>query len=169
MKPLLTFAALALILGAGAVAVSETPSEAMDKMMAEMKNCDVCKSMADKEALMQNSTWETHKIDNGMLCVMTVPKEYMSEFKSCHALMMKNYEQVKADEAAGKEVHLCSFCKSMADLEKAGAKQQEIKTETGAVNLMTSNDPGVVQQIHATADHAIEMQKQIKAMHASVH
>lgn len=166
MKPRIAFAALALVFSAAAVALSET---AMEKMMAGMKNCEVCKSMADKPELMEHSSWESHKIDNGMLCVMTVPKDHLDEFKTVHTEMMQAIDKVKAEAAAGKPVQLCEFCHAMGDLEKAGAKHQEISTETGAISLMTSGDPAVVQQIHAAADKAIEMQKEMKASMAAVH
>lgn len=152
-------ASLALLLTVATVAVAATTVE---KMMEEMGKCDVCKTMVDKPELMEHSTWESHKIDNGMLCVMNVPKEYQDQFNAAHAEMMRQIAQVKANEQAGHETHLCSFCRSMADLEKAGAKQQEIKTETGAVTLVTSQDPSVIAKIHATADQAIEVQKQLK-------
>lgn len=166
MRRLLTTVALGLLVASPTLVRAEN---VMDKMMADMKSCQVCSAMADKPELMEHSTWESHKIPNGMLCLMTVPKEQKSEFEAVYADMMKKVEQVKADDAAGKEVHVCEFCKTMGDLEKAGAKHLEITTETGAISMMTSDDPSVVQKIHAAADKAIEMQKQMKDAMASTH
>jgi hypothetical protein len=105
--------------------------------------------------------WETHKIDNGMLSLTTVPKDKKKDFDKVNGKMRRAIEQVKADAKAGKEVHLCSFCSEMAQLMKAGAKQQHIETESGEIELCTSDDPAVVKKIHELADKAIAIQKQI--------
>jgi hypothetical protein len=43
---------------------AEDPTE---KIIAEMKKCAVCKNLAEDPELMKNMSWETDKIDNGML------------------------------------------------------------------------------------------------------
>ena len=66
--------------------VASLDAEAPDEtQLAEMKKCAVCKEMADTPHLMEHMTWETHKIDNGMLCVASVPMEHAKEFASLHA------------------------------------------------------------------------------------
>ena len=157
MKAIVTAALLGVACWATAV-WAESPQEAF---LAEMKSCAVCGVMAEKPELMTDMTWETHKIDNGMLCVASVPKDKLKEFTELHEKMMKQVAQVKADSQQGKPVKLCSFCSSMGDLEKAGAKQQEIKTATGFISLFTSSDPTVVAKIHACADKAIAEQKKM--------
>jgi hypothetical protein len=135
---------------------------ANDALLAEMKKCAVCRAMAEKPDLMEHMTWETHKIDNGMLCVANVPKEHAKEFANLHAKMMQNVAKVKADLREGKAVQLCSFCQSMGDLEKSGAKQQVIDTATGSITLVTSTDPEVVKKIHEQADRVIAEQKKLQ-------
>jgi hypothetical protein len=130
-------------------------------MKAEMEKCAVCKNLAANPELMNAMTWETHKIDNGMLCVSTVPKEKKSEFDALNAKMKASIEQVKADEQQGKTPELCELCKDMGDLLKAGAKEKEIALSNGSIHMLTSDDPAVVAKIHASADKAIDMQKQI--------
>ena len=152
------------ILGVAACwAASASAATPQDAILAEMKKCAVCNIMTEKPELMKDMTWETHKIENGMLCVASVPKEQMKEFAALHEKMMKQVEQVKADLKAGKPTQLCGFCQSMGELEKLGAKQQQIKTATGFITLFTSNDPSTVAQIHTQADKAIAMQKQMEA------
>src|SRR3954467_596817 len=87
-----------------------------DKMMAEMKKCAVCKNLAENPELMKNMSWETHKIENGMLSVTTAPKKMSKDLKAVSEKMREAVEQVKADAKEGKEVHLCSFCSAMGEL-----------------------------------------------------
>ncbi len=129
--------------------------------LAEMKNCAVCCAMAEHPELLGQMTRETHKIDNGMICVSSVPKEQVKDFMSMHEKMMKNVEKVKAEIQRGDKVKLCSYCESMGDLHKAGATQQSINTTNGVISLFTSSDPEVVKKIHSQADKAIALQKQL--------
>jgi hypothetical protein len=133
-----------------------------ENLIAEMEKCAVCKYMAENPELMRQMTWETHKIDNGMLCLTTVPKQMKKEFDTVSAKMMQAIEKVKADEKQGKEVTLCHFCESMGELMKLSAKQQHIETETGEIHLFTSDDASLVKKIHAMADKAIAEQKKMK-------
>lgn len=133
---------------------------------AEFKNCAVCKSMA-KPGLMDHMTFETHKIDNGMLCVATVDKDHVKEFETAHKELMANAAKAEADQKAGKEVKLCGFCQGVSELMKAGVKHQEVPTARGAVTLFTSDNPSVVSQIHQHADQAIAMQKEMAAKHGA--
>jgi hypothetical protein len=156
MKARTSVAALFLA-AASSLAFAATADEAVE----EMKKCDVCKVMAADPELMQSMTWECHKIDAGMICVSTVPKENKGKYDAIQAKMEASVAQVKADHAAGKEVHLCSFCQGVGELEQAGAKEETVETQTGSVFLVTAADPAVVSKIHTHADQAIA---QMKAM-----
>ena len=156
MKTTLTLAILALSVNWATLICAAPPDEAMK---ADMEKCAVCKHLAANPALLQNMSWETFKIDNGMLCVMSAPKEMKSELEALFQKMEAEMERIKADKLAGKEVEVCALCASMGELMETGAKEQEIKTATGMIHLMTSADPAVVQKIHASADQAIAMQK----------
>ncbi len=159
MKTLVATAVMELALACPAFAAAAAPA---DDAAAEMQKCAVCKVWAEKPDLMKAMTFETHKIDNGMLCVMNVPKEQKKEFDAVHAEMMKNIAKVMADEKAGKPVELCHFCQSMSKLTQAGAKQQNVGTSTGMILLVTSDNPQVVAQIHAQADKNVEEQKKMQ-------
>jgi hypothetical protein len=159
MKSFLTVAAVALVASLSSLASAASHDE--DAMKAEMEKCAVCKNLAANPELMNAMTWETHKIDNGLLCVTTVPKEKKSEFDALNAKMKASIEQVKADEQQGKTPELCELCKEMSELTKAGAKEKEIALSNGSIHMLTSDDPAVVAKIHAHADKAMDMQKQI--------
>jgi hypothetical protein len=158
MKVILSLAMFGFAIAWGSSVFAE---DATDKMVAEMKKCDVCKNLAENPELMMSMGWETHKIDNGMLSVSTVPSKMKKEFDEVNGKMRHAIEQVAADAKAGKEVHLCSFCSAMGELMKAGAKEQHIETNTGEIELCTSDNPAVVKKIHELADTAIAIQKQI--------
>lgn len=160
MKTLFTVAILALTASWATLASAESLDEAM---LADMEKCAVCKHLTDNPALLEQMTWETFKIDNGAMCVTTAPKEMKSEFDALGQKVKSAMEQVKADKQAGKDVEVCELCASMGALMETGAKEKEIKTATGSIHLMTSDDPTVVQKIHANADKAIAMQKQMTA------
>lgn len=158
MKAIVSLAILGLAAAWSSSVFAEDPT---DKIVAEMKKCAVCKNLADDPELMKNMNWETHKIANGMLSVSSVPKGMKKEFDEVSEKMHHAIEQVSADAKAGKQVDLCNFCSSMAELMKAGAKQQHIETSTGSIDLCTSDDPAVVTKIHEMADKAIAVQKLI--------
>jgi len=139
-------------------AASAYAASSADSFDQQMQKCEVCKVMAAKPDLMKNMTWKTHKIDNGMLSVATVPKDKKGEFDAVHDQMMQNVEKVKAKQQQGQPVQLCEYCTAMSELMKAGANKQDIETETGDICLVTSNDAAVIQKIHALADKAIAEQ-----------
>jgi hypothetical protein len=98
-----------------------------------------------------------------MLCMFSVPKEMKKEYDAVHKQMMEAIAKVKADQQAGRQVELCEFCTGMAELQKAGAKQETVDTSTGSIFLVTSPHPEIVAKIHAHADKAIAEQKEMEA------
>jgi hypothetical protein len=164
MKAIVSLAVVGLAVSWSSCVYGQAPQNTSPqaKMLAEMQKCAVCKYMAQKPELMKDMIWETHKIDNGMLCLTTVPKEMKKEFQAVSEKMMQAIEQVKADQQQGKPVEMCHFCAAMGELLKANAKQQHIETATGAIHLVTSNDPAVVKKIHAVADKAIAEQTKMQ-------
>ena len=159
MKTIISLAALGLAVGWSSAAVAQNEEHSFAE---EMQKCAVCKYMAENPELMKEMTWETHKIDNGMLCLTTVPKEMKKEFDTVSAKMMQAIAKLEADPTHAKEVQLCSFCRSMGELHKLNAKMQHIDTQTGAIHMSTSNDPAIVKKIHAMADKAIAEQKKMQ-------
>jgi hypothetical protein len=164
MKAIVSLAVLGLAVGwsCSTFGQAQQSNSQQDNLLAEMQKCAVCKYMAENPELMKNMIWETHKIDKGMLCLTTVPKEMKKEFEAVSDKMMQAIEQVKTDQKQGKPVELCSFCVSMGELMKLPTKQQHIATATGAIHLVTSDDPAVVKKIHTMADKAIAEQTKMQ-------
>ncbi len=150
MKAAISIAVLASAACLAAIAVAASTS---DDQVKEMAKCAVCKFMAEDPKLMESVAWECHKIDEGMLCMASVPKEMKNAFDAVHKKMMAAVATIKAHP--DQPVELCGMCESMGQLEKAGAKQQTIDTAVGCVHLVTAADPAVVKQIHAQADKAM--------------
>jgi hypothetical protein len=159
MKTIVSLAGLGLVALWSSVVFAEA---AQEKMLAEMEKCAVCKFMAEDPDLMKDMTWETHKIDNGMLCLTTVPKEKKKEFDAVSAKMMQAIAKLEAAKTQGKEVELCSFCASMGEITKLNPKMQYIDTLSGAIHMVTSDDPAIVKKIHAMADKAIAEQTKMQ-------
>lgn len=147
-----------------AAADNQPETSRVEQMMAEMATCEICSSMMEHPELMQSVEWETHKIDQGMLMVATVPKEHLEAFRKMSKQWEQAIEEVKAASSRGEEVELCTFCGEMGKLMQAGAKHQEVATKHGAVTLVTSDKPEVVKQIHALAEKSIELEKEMAQM-----
>ena len=157
MKTVVALAVLGLV-AAWANPARADEQAAQDDPWAEMEKCDICKTMAENKELMQNTTWESHKIDAGALFVMTVPKEMKKDFDACCEKMEAAIQKAES----GEKMELCGFCQSMGKLMQAGAKMEEVKTARGMIQLITSQDPAVVKMIHEHVDMAIEAQKQFE-------
>lgn len=155
MKAIFSAVALAAVAASSLAAWAATAEDHQE----QMKKCAVCKYMAEEPELMSSMTWECHKVDSGMLCVASVPKDMKKKYDEVHKKMLAAIEKVKEDTAAGRSVELCDFCSSMAGLHKAGAKEETIETSTGSIYLVTSKDSAVVDKIHTQADQQIAEQE----------
>lgn len=149
MKRLMNILAIGAIALAGAATAT---ADDKDESWIDFEKCAVCKHVGQHKELLTKVKCETHIIDNGMLTVVTIPDEYKDEMKTVHNKMNEAIEKVKSGEKA----ELCGFCQSYAKLLKAGAKCQEIETSSGAVSLLTSDQPEVVAQIKEHAQKAIK-------------
>jgi hypothetical protein len=134
-----------------------------EKPWFDMQNCEICKPMGEHMDVMKHVTWEAHKIDNGMLSASVVPDEDRAMVDAIHKKMHAVGELL----ATGKEMDLCGFCTSYAALKRAGAKEQEIKTDFGMISMLTSDDPEVVTKIHAHAHRTVKEFAAMKEMMAT--
>src|SRR3954463_2194974 len=100
MKAIFSLAVLGLAVAWSSSVFAENET---DKMLAEMKKCDVCKNLIENPELLMSMDWETHKTENGMLSLSTVPKKKKKDFDKVNGKMRHAIEQVTADVKAGKE------------------------------------------------------------------
>ena len=123
-----------------------------EKPWLDMQKCQICKCMGEHMETMQHVTWETHKIDHGMLSASVIPSEHRAMVEAIH----KKMHAMGNLRATGKEMELCGFCDSYGALKQAGAKEQEITTDFGMITMLTSDDSDLVKKIHDHADRTIK-------------
>ena len=126
------------------------------KAWFDIQNCGMCKNFSAEEGLMDNVDWETYKISNGMLTITKIGAGYEEKFQNA----AKNAQATAMKLQAGEQMHLCGFCTSYGNLMMAGVSNEEVESEVGIIQLMTSNDEAVVKQIHEHAHHTIDAYEQ---------
>ncbi len=117
----------------------------------DMASCEICKHMAEVEGLMQNVKWETHIIPNGMMMVSVVPDSMKEAMSTARQNMMQTISRIES----GESVQCCGFCQSYGALTNGGAVETRIESAAGEITLLTSDDPAVVEKIHAHAKRTI--------------
>lgn len=126
----------------------------------DMENCGMCAPMMAEEGLMENLTWESHNISNGMMAFASAPEKYQEGFTRACAAM----DELGKKMMAGEEMTLCGHCKSYSSLMGAGATIEKIKMKMGHVTLLTSSDEEIVTKIHAHVERTnAEMAKMMEA------
>ncbi len=128
----------------------------------DMENCGMCAPMMAEKGLMDNMTWESHSISNGMMSFATAPEEYKEGFERACSAMDELNNKMKAGEEM--EMTLCGHCDSYSSLMKAGANLERVEMKMGHVTLLTSADEEVVSKIHAHLErNNAEMAKMMEA------
>jgi hypothetical protein len=130
-----------------------------DKAWFDLEGCAMCKNFAAEPGLMEHIEWENHMISGGVMTVSVVDEEYQTALEHAE----KNMEAVGQKLAAGEQLPLCGFCTSYGKLMMAGVKIEQFDTKVGAVVLMTSSDPKVVEMIQQHAKHTDEEYEKLKA------
>lgn len=135
--------------------------EKKGKAWLDLENCVICQPMGQRMDMMAEVTWENHKIANGSLSASVVPAKYKGVMDKLHDQMKMTAEKVMKSGDLSK---CCGFCTSYGELQAAGAKSEEIKTEFGVISLLTSDDPELVKKIHAHTDKTnAEFAKMVEA------
>ncbi len=155
---ILSLALLALPALAGDHPASSDHPSSGDHPMAtasgwfDLENCEFCKNLLTDPELLHHMTWETHKIENGMMNISTVAHGYEKSYKACNTAM----ESLGTDMMSGKvnpmEVKMCGSCAAFGQLMMAGVKMENIDGEAADIALMTSDDPAMVAKLHEYAD-----------------
>ena len=148
--------AMALIVVSGSVLSGE--EEVVSKWF-DMENCQMCKPMMETEGFMQNVTWESYPIANGMVSITTVAKGYEEKYKIAHDGMMANWEKLQA----GEEMVLCGMCEAFKAAMNETVKTETVQTMNGEVGLTTSDDAATVAALQKIAErNAKEMAMMMK-------
>lgn len=124
----------------------------------DMENCKICKNMSNEKGLMENVKWEAYLIDNGMMSIAVVPENMRVSMDKAQVAMKATAKKLES----GESINLCGFCQSYGELLMAGAKMKEMKTIGGDVMLITSDNPEIVEKIHAHTKKTIAASKEMK-------
>lgn len=143
--------------------VSVMSLTAEDQAWFDMENCEMCKNFTAHEGLMENMTWEQHKISDGFLSVSNVTESHAEAYKTANAACNALGEKIMA----GEEVALCGSCTAMGSFLGAGAKMEEVELKTGGIMIVTSADAEMITNMHAWVDRNVEeMAKMMEQMPA---
>jgi hypothetical protein len=145
---------LASLLCFGFLFTTINAQQTTDKPWFDLENCAFCKNMSSQPGLMENMQCDTIKIENGMLMISIIPEE----FKEAMAKANKGMEATVRQLESGKQLPLCGFCECFGNLMMRGTKLEKKQGEHSEVTMLTSNDPEIVQQIHAMADRVHQEQ-----------
>ena len=106
--------------------------------------CSMCEHMMSDQALMQNMKWEQYDISKGFVAVTTVEKNYLDAYYAAHAEMEKTGMRLMK----GEQLELCGSCTYLGKCMMKGVSQEYVKTSSGDVWIVTSDDPEVVADLH---------------------
>lgn len=133
--------ALVVVLALGSISMAE------DTMWFDMENCQMCKPMMETEGFMENVTWETYPIANGIIDVTTVNKGFEEQYQSAHGAMMANWAKLQA----GEEMKLCGMCQAFSAAMDETVKMETVKTKNGEISLTTSSNTETVAKLQEIA------------------
>jgi hypothetical protein len=112
------------------------------------QGCYFCQPLSETEGLMDNLGWESHKIKNGMVQVVTYKPEWQEKYKAACGEMQKRWKEY--DPA--KQYHLCGLCQAWQQIPLDKVAWEDVKFNGGEISIGTSEDSAIVAQMHVIAD-----------------
>jgi hypothetical protein len=150
-KIALLFAAVALMVSGLALAG--------DDAWFDMENCSFCKNLTTDPELLHHMTWDQYEISNGVISVTNVDPEYEKSYETCQAQM----EKVAKEMQQGKQMPMCQSCMTLGAIMMKGLHTEQVKTKTGEIWIMTSDDPELVTGVQKWAARNMD---EMAKMHA---
>ncbi len=132
---------LTLLTSLISIAADETP-------WYDFENCAMCKNLTLVPDFMKNLHHELVKVDRGFLMVTTADPGFVKQYKEASAKMNAVGEKLMA----GEQLPMCGCCNAFGALLMKGAKMEARELKNGDVMLVTSDDPALVQELHAYVD-----------------
>lgn len=141
-----------------------TIAVAGDMAWLDYNNCAFCKNLAAEEGLLDNIVkWEHRNIENGSVALCQVDKEYLPAFKKAMAGIDKTAKRMQV----GEQLSLCGWCSTFVGLMAQGVKTEDLEFDDTFVSLIYSDNPELVDQIHAMTDRTND--EIMKAVEAKKH
>jgi hypothetical protein len=154
---LLPLAILALI------AVEIQSEEGAAPKWLDPQNCYFCQPLTQTEGLMDNLGWESHKIKNGIVQVVTYKPEWEEKYKAACGEMQKRWKEY--DPA--KQYHLCGLCQAWQRIPLDKVAWEDVKFNGGEISIGTSGDSTIVAQMHIIADKTCAAMDEMKKAEAA--
>jgi len=147
-------------MSAAAIVLAETPEEVK---WFDMESCAFCKHLATDPALMDNMTWETHGISNGIVVITAVKPEYQKSYKAACKAMTDLTKQMEAGEVKAEDIKMCGHCQHYGKMVEAGAKIEDVMGKVADVTIITSDKPETLAMIKEYAKRNNEEMAKMEA------
>ena len=152
-KIAVSVAVAALAIFAGSALMAEEEAAWMDPV-----GCYFCQPLSMTEGLLDNLGWESHKIKNGVVQVVTYKPEWKEKYKAAWAEMENRW---KAYDPA-KQYHLCGMCQAWMKIPLDKVAWEDVQFNGGEISIGVSQDSAIVVQMHDIADKTCAAMDEMK-------
>ena len=115
----------------------------------DMENCAFCKNLLEDPGLLPHTTWENHAIDGGMMTILTVDPAYAESAAKASAAMEALGTKMATGQVDPASLTTCGHCQEFGAIMMSGVGMEIIKGKAAEVSLFTSDDPALVERMHA--------------------
>ena len=131
---------------------------AEDKPWFDMEKCAFCSQIMAQPGLMDHITkWEHHNTKNGSMSITVVDPEYVGAYKEAMAKM----QEVGQKMQKGEPTYMCGMCEAYGAIMMKGAQYDVVESDNIFVVNMYSDNPDLVNDIHAMTDRTNEEMKKM--------
>ncbi|MEW5795406.1 MAG: hypothetical protein AB1772_03500 [Candidatus Zixiibacteriota bacterium] len=114
----------------------------------DMTNCYFCQPLPQSEGLMENLAWESLKIKNGIVQVVTYKPEWEEKYRAAWAESQKRRKEF--DPA--KQLYVCGLCQAWQQIPLDKVRWEDVKFSGGEISIGESEDSAIVVQIHTIVE-----------------
>lgn len=125
------------------VVLAATAAMAGEGAWFDMENCAMCKNLTMQKGLLENMSWETYDITNGIVAVAVVKPDYVKSYRKAHMGMMKAGEKM----GQGEKMEMCGSCSALGMCMMQGVNQEYVETTHGDVWIVTSDKAETVASL----------------------
>jgi hypothetical protein len=143
MEDIMRKLALASIAIVALLAVVVSASE--DKPWFDLEKCAFCKTLTAEPGLLDHMKSHFYDINNGVLSVTEVDKEFQPAFKRAQ----ENMQKIIAGMANGNIPYMCQYCTKVGTFQMMGVKTSEVPTDFGTVVVWSAPDSSIAGQLRA--------------------
>jgi hypothetical protein len=142
----------AVLIAVLAVAGAAIAGPADEKPWFDSQICAFCKQMTDQPGLIEHFQMEYHNVGGGLVSVAYLDADYWDEYEKASQGMMA----VAKEMESGKTVPMCGHCEKIGELMMKGVKMEQVKSEKCIIHIYSTQDPAMVQEVHAFGDRCVK-------------